>query len=483
MPSPRSTHGSIDHPSPDPVQATIPMKGTGAGDTSPTAPIAVGSPAEPLRLQPSDKPGDLGRLGGFRILRVLGRGGMGMVYVGLDETLDRRLAIKVMNPGEIDDLSRERFIREAKAAAALHNDYIVPVYQVGEDNGTPFIVMPLLEGETLADRLAREGRLSVRDALRMARETLTGLAAAHDVGLVHRDIKPGNLFLEGNRRRVRILDFGVAHKRTANDRLTKNGFVVGTPSYMSPEQAHGRELDGRADLFSVGAVLYECLLGRRPFPGDDVMTVLTGLVSIEPDRPSTVDPTISEDVADVCMALLAKKPGDRPANAREAGRRVLALERALAKGSATVPITTAPTPAPVVEVDDEPTIVDEPAPPPRPRKRKKKKVSLWGTEWKIAGAIAGALVLIAVGVVAALIATREPPPARTTSPATKAKAAEPTKETSPETVEPAKTTTPATTAPTTPEWRPGEPPFPPPPPPKGYPPPPKKGPFGPGGKF
>src|SRR5689334_13493142 len=118
MPSPRSTHGPADHPSPDPVQATIPMKGTGAGDTSPTTPVPIGSPAEPLRLQPSDKPGDLGRLGGFRILRVLGRGGMGMVYVGLDETLDRRLAIKVMNPGDIDAHGRERFLREARAAAA-----------------------------------------------------------------------------------------------------------------------------------------------------------------------------------------------------------------------------------------------------------------------------------------------------------------------------------------------------------------------------
>ncbi|HVK14549.1 MAG TPA: serine/threonine-protein kinase [Gemmataceae bacterium] len=474
MPSSRSTTGPVEPLPSDNVQATIPMKGSGAGDTSPTHPVAVGAAAERLRLQPSDRPGDLGRLGGFRILRVLGRGGMGMVYVGLDETLDRRLAIKVMNPGDIDAHTRERFLREARAAAALHNDYIVPVYQVGEDDGTPFIVMPLLEGETLADRLHREGRLSVRDALRVARETLTGLAAAHDVGLVHRDIKPGNLFLEGNRRRVRILDFGVAHKRTANDRLTKNGFVVGTPSYMSPEQAHGRELDGRADLFSVGAVLYECLLGVRPFPGDDVMSVLTGLVSVEPDRPSEVDPAIPDEVADLCMALLAKQRDDRPPSAREAGRRVLALERALARGSATVPVAAAPTPAPVAEIDEDPILVDDL--PPRPRTRRRKKASLWGTEWKVAGAVVAAVALIAVGVVGGLMASKEPPPAPTMAPAAKSKAVETPKEPAPETVAPAETN-PTVVAP---ETRPSDPPFLPPPPKF---PPPKKGPFGPGGKY
>lgn len=191
-------------------------------------------------LSPAQAPGEIGRLNGYRILRELGHGGMGLVFEAEDIRLKRRVALKVMKPVvAARDANRQRFLREAQAAAQVEHDHICPIYQVGEDNGVPFIAMPFLKGEPLDAHLKRHC-LRIGDAVRIARQTAEGLAAAHAQGLIHRDIKPANVWLEAPRGRVRILDFGLARSISENTNLTASGAVMGTPAYMAPEQARGR---------------------------------------------------------------------------------------------------------------------------------------------------------------------------------------------------------------------------------------------------
>ncbi|MCY2946376.1 MAG: serine/threonine-protein kinase [Planctomycetota bacterium] len=195
--------------------------------------------AEYSFLRPSENPGEIGRLGGYTLLSVLGKGGMGMVFLAHDPMLDRKLALKVMIPEAATPDNRERFFREARSVAALTHDNIVPIFQIGEDNGVPFLTMPFLQGEPLDKKLDRDRNPKLRETLRIVRETLAGLSAAHAKGLIHRDIKPGNIWLEGPRGRVRILDFGLARTRTQDARITQAGAIMGTPAYMAPEQAGG----------------------------------------------------------------------------------------------------------------------------------------------------------------------------------------------------------------------------------------------------
>ena len=184
-------------------------------------------------LKPPQQPGEFGRLGSYRIRQTLGRGGMGMVFEAFEERLQRSVALKVMNP----DLAkkpdaRERFLREARAAASLNHDHVVPIYHVDEQDGIPFISMPMLKGEPLDVRLKRVKPLPIAEAIRIGRETAEGLAAAHAIGLIHRDIKPGNIWLEDGRR-VKILDFGLARRAEGTEQLTQTGAILGTPSYMA----------------------------------------------------------------------------------------------------------------------------------------------------------------------------------------------------------------------------------------------------------
>lgn len=253
-------------------------------------------------------------LGGFKVNRLLGEGGMGCVLLAEDETLKRQVAVKVMK-GRLaaDPLARERFLREARAVAAIRHDHVVPIYHVGEHEGTPFIVMPLLQGESLASRMDR-GPLSPSEVARIGREAALGLAAAHAAGLVHRDIKPANLWLEAANGRVLVLDFGLAQPSTSAQTLTQPGLVVGTPYYMSPEQLEGRSLDGRSDLFSLGVVLYECATGMRPF-GGTLTAVIRAISSEMPRPPREMNQAISHSFSDFIMRLLAKSPADRPASA------------------------------------------------------------------------------------------------------------------------------------------------------------------------
>jgi serine/threonine protein kinase len=286
-------------------------------------------------LAPPQAPDELGRLGGFRILKILGHGGMGVVFQGEDPRLGRKVAIKAMLPHLAGSKSsQERFLREARAAAALEHDHIVPILQVGEDRGAPFIVMPFLQGEPLDERLKREKLVSVAEVLRIGWEAAEGLAAAHQRGLIHRDIKPANIWLEGDKRRVKILDFGLARATSDSTGLTQTGAIVGTPQYMAPEQAAGKkDLDHRCDLFSLGCVLYRLSTGQVPFKGDDTLAILSALALDEPRPPSALRQDVPESLSDLVMQLLAKKPQERPESAQAVVEAIQEIEAQTAASS------------------------------------------------------------------------------------------------------------------------------------------------------
>lgn len=272
-------------------------------------------------LAPATNPGDLGRLGSYRVLRVLGEGGMGIVFKGEDPLLERPVALKVMKPeSAADENSRKRFLMEGKLAASVRHDHVVAIYQVDDTQGVPYLAMEFLEGEPLDRRLKRAGRQPVTEVLRIGREVAEGLAAAHARGLVHRDIKPANIWMErlaGKPDRAKILDFGLA--RGIGDKathLTRTGVIMGTPDYMAPEQARGTDLDARCDLFSLGCVLYHAATGQKPFHGDDVMATLLALATEDPLPMRQLNPLIPREVEDQIRALMAKNPNDRPKDAR-----------------------------------------------------------------------------------------------------------------------------------------------------------------------
>src|SRR5713226_1305963 len=302
-------------------------------------------------LAPPEKPDELGRLGGYRILSVLGEGGMGVVYKAEDPRLKRLVALKVMKPDKsANDVAKQRFIQEGETAAKLQHDHIVTIYEVDRDRGIPFLAMQFLEGESLDDRLKRVGKLPVSEIIRIAREAAEGLSAAHEKGLIHRDIKPANIWLEtlpgapalgrglfGGR--VKILDFGLARLVGENvQHLTQTGMVVGTPDYMAPEQARsGQVLDGRCDLFSLGSVMYRMSTGRKPFQGDDVMGTLLALAMEDPSPPRFYNPEIPQELSDMIRWLMAKSPADRPRTAQDVVDSLAVIERNLADGTADFP--------------------------------------------------------------------------------------------------------------------------------------------------
>ncbi|MGE3806245.1 MAG: serine/threonine-protein kinase [Gemmataceae bacterium] len=284
-------------------------------------------------LGPAVVLGDLGRLAHYRVLEQLGCGGMGAVFKALDTRLDRMVALKVMRPlfGRVPE-AKARFLREARAMAGLSSDHIVTIFQVSSEAEPAYLAMELLEGLSLQAWLEEGGIPTVPEILRLAREIAQGLAAAHERGLIHRDIKPANLWLQAPIGRVKILDFGLV--RAGNDpKLTETGHVVGTPQYMSPEQAAGDRLDPRSDLFSFGCVLYRLCTGRLPFDGPNSIAILSKLANHNPVPVRRRNPEIPEKVSDLIMQLLAKNPDDRPASAKQVVRRVRAIERSLASGS------------------------------------------------------------------------------------------------------------------------------------------------------
>ncbi len=267
-------------------------------------------------LSPPVEADELGRLGPYRVLKELGRGGMGAVYLAEDPLLKRRVALKVMLPHVAGDAARARFLREARAVAALKHDHVVTVYQAGEENDVPFLAMELLAGKTLDDWLRPDRRATPTQVLAIGRQIAEGLAAAHAAGLVHRDVKPANVWLEAPKGRVKLLDFGLARGAGGGDPgLTGAGDILGTPAYMAPEQARGQPLDHRCDLFSLGCVLYRMATGRVPFQGDSAYAVIVAVASEEPVPPRVVNPDVPPALEAFILSLLAKEPADRPASA------------------------------------------------------------------------------------------------------------------------------------------------------------------------
>jgi serine/threonine protein kinase len=296
-------------------------------DSSPDLTLTKTSENVRQILAPPQARDELGRLGEYRILRVLGEGGMGVVFEAEDTRLGRSVAIKAMRPSVAESPdAKARFFREAKSAAAIHHDHVIAIHHISEDRGVPFLVMPYLPGESLDDRVKREAILPVAEIIRIGSETAEGLAAAHDRGLIHRDIKPGNLWLEAPTARVKILDFGLARTVSTGGGppadITQAGAVVGTPAYMSPEQGRGQPLDARSDLFSLGGVLYRMATGRQPFRGEDNASVLMALAADTPDDPRSLNPAIPPALSALIMQLLEKDPAKRLASARDVVRRL-----------------------------------------------------------------------------------------------------------------------------------------------------------------
>ncbi len=283
--------------------------------------------------QPSEAEPRGVRVGRYLVTGRIGRGGMGNVYRGLDEKLEREVALKVLNQeGSFDSESRRRFEGEAKAAGNLQHPNIVIVYELGEDRGVPFIAMEMLPGADLETVLRGGEPLSVGEKLEVMAQVCRGLEFAHENGIVHRDIKPSNIRLldDGT---AKIMDFGIAKWARATH-LTKTGMMVGTVHYMSPEQVRGRPLDGRSDVFSVGVILYELLSGERPFRGEGPTQVLYKIVHEEPaPLELTALGQAGPELAAIVTRALAKEPAERY-TASELGRALAEALENLRRGQA-----------------------------------------------------------------------------------------------------------------------------------------------------
>jgi hypothetical protein len=308
-------------------------------------------------LAPPLGPDSLGRIGHYEVLEVLGRGGFGTVLRAFDDKLHRVVAIKVLAP-ELAATSpaRKRFLREARSAAMVRHENVVQVYAV-EEQPLPYLAMEFIPGETLQQRLDRTGPLEAAEAVEIGRQIAEGLAAAHATGLVHRDIKPANILIEsggvgGTDPRVKITDFGVA--RAADDAsLTHSGYFAGTPMYMAPEQASGEALDHRADLFSLGSVLYAMCTGRPPFRANGTLAVLKRVAEDTPRPIPQIIPEAPQWLCDVIARLHAKDPRERFSTAREVADRLAAP-----------PSSTRHRRAPLPKVGADPAPQEFPARPP-----------------------------------------------------------------------------------------------------------------------
>lgn len=245
----------------------------------------------------------------YDVLEELGHGGMAVVFRARERALDRDVAIKVLPARRVTDAELvERFQREARTSARLEHPHIVPIYHVGRRGALNFFVMKLLRGESLAARIARRGSLPTADIRRILRETASALGYAARSGIVHRDVKPDNILFDPDGRCV-VTDFGIARSMSST-RLTAAGMSIGTPRYMSPEQARGLPVDGRSDIYSLGVVAYECLTGRVPFDGEDAYAVLFGHIQSPVPRPALVDAD-EESLYAIVERMLAKEPDDR----------------------------------------------------------------------------------------------------------------------------------------------------------------------------
>jgi eukaryotic-like serine/threonine-protein kinase len=256
----------------------------------------------------------------YRLDRSLGNGGMGEVFEATDLTLHRSVAVKLMSPSLVqDEPARARFLREARALAQVNSPNVVAVYDAGEDAERPYLVMELVEGTTLERELVGSGRVEPARAVAIATDIASGLAAAHERGIVHRDVKPSNVFLTPSDA-AKIGDFGIARLERPDATLTLTGQTFGSPPYMAPEQATGGKVDARADLYSLGCVLFQMLVGRRPFSGDDAVSLVYQHVHSTPPRVDSLVPAVPAELGALVAGLMAKDPDDRPASAEEVRR-------------------------------------------------------------------------------------------------------------------------------------------------------------------
>lgn len=283
------------------------------------------------------------KLGHFNVCSELGRGGMGIVFLAEDETLRRKVALKVLRPSfAADSERRKRFLREARAAAAVSHPNLVTIYDAGEHDGHAYLAMEYLRGSSLRQILA-ERQLAVSEVLEVARQVLAGLAHAHAAGLLHRDLKPENV-LAGSDGRVTLLDFGLAKLPldvdTSGDHATKDGHVLGTYGYMSPEQARGQSVDVRTDIFSFGVLLYEMFTRQRPFAGSSIADEITALLRDDPPPVHTVRPEVSREISDVVRRCLAKKADERYPSAEALATALASAERAPSRARSLRPLGT-----------------------------------------------------------------------------------------------------------------------------------------------
>ncbi len=316
---------------PDAPDATAGRPADLGGDTTSTLGGPGGATEGDLGfLGPPGRPDSLGRIGHYDVLEVLGRGGFGIVFRAFDGVLQRVVAVKVLSPLlAVTSPARKRFLREARSAAAVRHENVVRVYAV-EEQPLPYLVMEFIPGETLQARLSRTGPFGAAEVVRIGRQIAEGLAAAHEQGLVHRDVKPANVLVEaGSPERAKLTDFGLA--RAADDAsLSQSGVVAGTPMYMSPEQALGESLDHRTDLFSLGSVLYAITSGRPPFRADGAVAVLKRVAEDTPRPIREIIPETPDWLCRVIQKLHAKDPAERFQTAREVADLLADCERQLA---------------------------------------------------------------------------------------------------------------------------------------------------------
>jgi serine/threonine-protein kinase len=332
----------------------------------------------------------------YEIQSRLGEGGMATVFGGTDRVLGRRVAIKVLSPHYARDRKAvERFRREAQAAAGLNHPNVVSVFDTGSDDGVHYIVMEHVEGRTLADVIRDEGALQPGRAATIAVDVCRALASAHERGLVHRDVKPGNVLLASDGG-VKVTDFGIA-RVASGEPLTVTGSVMGTASYLSPEQVRGGEIDARSDVYSLGCVLYEMLTGRPPFDGETPLAIAYKHVEEDPVSPSSINPAVPSELEAVVRKAMSKHPTDRFASAAE-------MARDLRSAAPTAPMEPAAAAPPsdrteILPVSPQGPTTTAPLPETVTRTLRRR----WGPVAAIAAALA------ALGVVLALTLGRENP--------------------------------------------------------------------------
>jgi eukaryotic-like serine/threonine-protein kinase len=330
-------------------------------------------------------------LGGrYRLARMVGSGGMGTVWEAEDENLGRPVAVKVLSESLAGgERAVRRFEREARAAARLSGPHVAAVYDFGRSEGRPYIVMELVRGETLADRLAREGRLPSQEAARIATQVAEALEEAHAAGVVHRDVKPGNVMLT-SAGDVKVMDFGIAAAAWAQ-RITTSDLFLGTPSYVAPEQAKGEKSTAASDVYALGAVLYEMVAGRPPFVGESPVAVAVAHVREDPPPLGQLAGDVPPNIAAAAMAALAKDPADRPASA--AAFASMLREPTLPLHAIDAPEETIPL-APVAPVPEETTPLS-----PVPRHRDRRRIL-------IPALLIGAVLLLTLAIVMVLARDR-----------------------------------------------------------------------------